>query len=110
MAASRGAPAIGDKETDGEEEQGQTEEDGERNGPERNGGGKKGNRRGEYRGAERIGENGTGIEELVRAGRTEGNGERNREREKEMAGGYACALFSSDSIFKDFSSRSSLQI
>lgn len=33
-----------------------------------------------------------------------------RERKKEMARGYACALFSSDSIFKDFSSRSSLQI
>lgn len=36
--------------------------------------------------------------------------ERERERKKEMARGYACALFSSDSIFKDFSSRSSLQI
>lgn len=54
----------------------------ERNGPARNGGGKKGNRRGEYRGAERIGEDGTGMEELVRAGRTEGNGERNGERRK----------------------------
>lgn len=55
------------------------------NGTERAGGGKKGNRRGEYRGAERIGEDGTGIEELVRAGRTEGNGERNRERRKWLA-------------------------
>lgn len=36
--------------------------------------------------------------------------DRERERKKEMARGYACALFSSDSIFKDFSSRSSLQI